>query len=215
MLIPACPFEPLNRAFYEPAADSVASQLLGHYLLRRTSEGWLGGLIVETEAYLTDDPACHAYRRETPRNRAMWGENGKAYVYQIYGAYFCFNAVCRPAGIAEAVLVRGVHPSHGLELMRRFRPVRLDRDLTNGPGKLCAAMHINRELDEVDLCDPDSPLVIGRNPLRDVFVEEQGPQITTTRIGITQAADWPLRYYLNRDAWVSKRAANQPRREAK
>lgn len=198
-------FTPLSRQFYEPSADVVAPLLLGHYLLCRTETGICGGEIVETEAYLSDDPACHAYRRETPRNKAMWGEHGHAYVYQIYGAYFCVNAVCRPRGVAEAVLVRAVRPSFGLEILQANRVVEKDRDLTNGPGKLCAAMRIDRRLDGSDLCDDDSPIFIASNSQRENFLQDAGPVITTTRIGITQAADWPLRYYLDRDPYVSRR----------
>ncbi|MDF2440909.1 MAG: DNA-3-methyladenine glycosylase [Abditibacteriota bacterium] len=198
-------FKLLPREFYEPSAAEVAPLLLGHFLLRQTSQGICGGEIVETEAYLTDDPACHAYRRETTRNKAMWGKPGRAYVYQIYGAYFCVNAVCRPHGVAEAVLVRAVRPTFGVDILRAHRVVAKERDLTNGPGKLCAAMQIDRALDEVDLCDTASPLWIARNPQQAGFVKTVGPLVTTTRIGITQAADWPLRFYLDRDEWVSRR----------
>jgi DNA-3-methyladenine glycosylase len=199
-------FEPFSRAFYEPSAKIVAPLLLGHYLLHRTKNGICGGEIVETEAYLSDDPACHAYKRQTPRNRAMWGEPGHAYVYLIYGYHFCFNAVCQPKGVAEAVLVRAIEPTFGREIMQHNRPVLREGDLTNGPAKFCAAMQIDRTLDGVDICDLASPLFIARNPQRDVFVEQHKSLVTTTRIGITQAADWPLRFYLDGSKFVSKRA---------
>lgn len=198
-------FTPLPREFYAPSAKIVAPLLLGHYLLRRTEEGLCGGEIVETEAYLSDDPACHAYKRETPRNRAMWGEHGRAYVYLIYGYHFCFNAVCQPQGMAEAVLVRALAPTFGREILKEKRCVARERDLTNGPAKFCAAMHIDRTLDGVDICNSESPLFIARNPQREQFIEENAPLITTTRIGITQAADWPLRFYLDGSEFVSKR----------
>jgi DNA-3-methyladenine glycosylase len=198
-------FSPLPRQFYEPSAAVVAPALLGHYLLRRTPEGICGGVIVETEAYLADDPACHAYKRETPRNRAMWGEMGHAYVYLIYGYHFCFNAVCRPEGIAEAVLVRAIEPTFNLEIMRQHRAVAKERDLTNGPAKLCAAMSITRELDALDICHAASPLFIARNPQHEEVCEAHSPIVTTTRIGITLAADWPLRFYLDGSKFVSKR----------
>ena len=199
-------FEPLPRVFYEPSAKIVAPLLLGHYLLRRTEDGICGGEIVETEAYLSDDPACHAYKRQTPRNRAMWGKPGHAYVYLIYGYHFCFNAVCQPNGVAEAVLVRAIEPTFGRQIMQRHRPVLRERDLTNGPAKFCAAMQIDRTLDAIDICDPASPLFIAQNPQRDTFVKQCKPLVTTTRIGITQAADWPLRFYLDGSKFVSKRA---------
>ena len=206
-------FSPLSREFYAPSAKIVAPLLLGHYLLRQTEKGWCGGEIVETEAYLTDDPACHAYKRETPRNRAMWGQEGRAYVYLIYGYHFCFNAVCRPKGIAEAVLIRAIEPTFGLEILKENRTTPRERDLTNGPAKFCAAMQIDRDLDGVDLCDAEGALVIARNPNRDEFIEQNAPLITTTRIGITQAADWPLRFYLEGSAYVSKRVAKNPRNQ--
>src|ERR1043165_4586226 len=152
---------PLPRSFYEPPAEHVAPRLLGHFLLRRTSEGmWAGGVIVETEAYLANDPACHGYRRETPRNRSMYGPPGHAYVYFIYGNYFCFNAVCAPAGVAEAVLIRAIEPTLGEEWMSANRPVCETRERTSGPAKLCLALDIGREHDGLDVCDVNSGLVI-------------------------------------------------------
>jgi DNA-3-methyladenine glycosylase len=202
-------FAPLPREFYEPSAATVAPLLLGHYLIRDTPHGVCGGVIVETEAYLTDDPACHAYLRQTTRNRAMWGPPGHAYVYLIYGYHHCFNAVCQPAGVAEAVLVRAIHPTVGLEIMQRNRPVSKERDLTNGPAKFCAALQIDRSQNEVDLCDAYSPLFIARNPDLKNFNKTHGPIITTTRIGISQAADWPLRFYLDANPFVSRKGSTQ------
>lgn len=202
--------QPLDRNFYRPGAEIVAPALLGHFLLRRVEGEWLGGEIVETEAYLTDDPACHAYRRETPRNRAMWGDPGHAYVFRIYSAYRCVNAVCRPRGFAEAVLIRAIEPTIGLEAMRELRPVPRDLDLTNGPSKLCIAQSIGLDLNTVDLTDPASDLIIAANPARDQFLAERAPLIQTTRIGLTQAADWPLRWILAGSKSISKRGKHTP-----
>src|ERR1044071_6317998 len=135
-------FSPLPRTFYEPSAKVVAPELLGHFLVRNTPEGPCGGAIVETEAYLVGDPACHGAPGPTPRNRVMFGLPGHAYVYLIYGFHFCVNAVCRPAGVAEAILIRAVEATWGEPLMRRHRPVADARALTSGPGKLCAALDI-------------------------------------------------------------------------
>jgi DNA-3-methyladenine glycosylase len=168
-------FRPLSRHCYEPSAKVVAPALLGHWLIRNTPNGPCGGPIVETEAYLVGDPACHGAPGPTARNRVMFGAPGHGYVYLIYGFYFCMNAVCQP------------------------------RDLTNGPGKLCLAMDIDRGLDGVDLCDAGSPLFIARNPAVEEFRKERGPIVITTRIGLTKAADLALRFYLEGSAFVSQR----------
>lgn len=197
---------PLPRSFYEPSAGSVAPRLLGHLLLRRTPAGdWAGGVIVETEAYLADDPACHGYRRETPRNRSMYGPPGRSYVYFIYGNYWCFNAVCAPERVAEAVLIRAIEPTFGLEWMNANRPVKKPDELTSGPAKLCLALNIARAEDGLDLCDPTSGLIIAHNEDARHFVHRHKPLITTTRIGISVAEDMPLRFYLSGSRFVSRR----------
>jgi DNA-3-methyladenine glycosylase len=207
-------FEPLSRSFFEPAADVVAPRLLGQWLIRRTPAGVCGGPIVEVEAYLNDDPACHAFGGETNRNRAMFGHPGHAYVYLIYGYHFCVNAVRQARGIGEAVLIRALEPLFGGELMRQWRAVKDQRELTNGPAKLCEAMEIDRRLDGVDLTDPISPLHIAVNPSLDKFVQSRGPIITGTRVGITKAAHLPLRSYLDGSAFVSKRGSQDNNKSA-
>ena len=201
------PLVPLPRKFYEPSARVVAPKLLGHWLIRRTPRGPCGGPIVEVEAYIKGDPAAHSFIGLTPRNRVMWGPPGHSYVYFIYGNHYCVNAVCRPAGAAEAILIRAVEPLVGLELMQAWRAVARPHLLTNGPGKLCAAMNIDRSLDGADLCDTNSPLFIARNPRLAGFLNQRGPIITTTRIGITKAASLPLRFYLEGSPFVSRRAS--------
>lgn len=194
---------PLDRGFYRPRADSVARELLGCVLVRRTDEGVLAGLIVETEAYLTGDPACHANRGMTPRNAVMFGPPGRAYVYFIYGANWCFNAVCGEEGVAEAVLVRAVEPLVGVSDMKVRRPRAMrPKDLTNGPGKLCAAMDIGRLQNGLDLCGQASGVWIAGRPSG--WIPTGGVTITT-RIGIREAADWPLRFYVSGSAYVSGR----------
>jgi DNA-3-methyladenine glycosylase len=204
-------FTALPRSFYDPSAKVVAQRLLGHYLIRRTPEGFCGGPIVETEAYVKEDPACHAFVGLTNRNRVMWGNPGHAYVYLIYGFYFCFNTVCRPQGQAEAVLVRAIEAKFGLDFMGQNRPVQHQTQLTSGPGKLCVAMRIDRSFDGADLCDANSPIFIAQNPQLRTFRRALGPMVTTTRIGLTQAADWPLRYYLEKSPFVSKKVKPQAR----
>jgi DNA-3-methyladenine glycosylase len=196
---------PLPASFYDRPANVVAPALLGHLLIRNTPQGRCGGVIVETEAYLAEDPACHAFGGQTERNRAMFGAPGRAYVYLIYGMHYCVNAVCRPRGVGEAVLIRALEPTLGLELMRARRPVNRSHDLTNGPAKLCAALEIERGLDEADLCDAASALFIARNPHADSTREELGPVARGPRIGITKAAAVPLRFFLKRSPYVSDR----------
>ena len=198
-------FRALPRRFYKPSAEVVAPALLGHWLVRNTPAGPCGGAIVETEAYLVGDPACHGAPGPTARNRVMFGEPGHAYVYFIYGNHYCVNVVCRPTGVAEAVLIRAVEAGLGEEFMRARRRVEAARDLTNGPGKLCMALDIDRGLDGVDVCDAHSGLFVARNPAVAKFRRERGPVFTTVRVGLTKAADLPLRFYLAGSPFVSRR----------
>jgi DNA-3-methyladenine glycosylase len=143
----------------------------------------------------------------------MFGEPGHAYVYLIYGLHFCVNAVCRPAGTGEAVLIRAVEATLGNYLLHGRRSVSKSEHLTKGPAKLCKAMEINRSLDGIDLCSVRSPLFIARNSSLAKFRRERGPLITTTRVGITRAAELPLRFYLERSPFVSKRATKDSSNE--
>jgi DNA-3-methyladenine glycosylase len=189
---------PLAKRFYDRPTELVARDLLGAVLQCTTPEGVTRARIVETEAYTgPDDPACHAAAGLTRRTRHLFGPPGVAYVYLIYGMYWCFNAVTREAGHGAAVLVRAVSPLDGVDMMRARRPkVRNDRDLTNGPGKLCLAMGIDGTMDGTSL--RDGPIVIrAGEPVPDDDV------VVTPRIGIVKAADWPLRYFIRDDPFVS------------
>ncbi len=197
---------PLPRSFYEPSADAVAPLLLGHWLVRNLPSGPCGGPIVETEAYLADDPASHGFGGERKRNRSMYGPPGRAYVYLIYGFHCCVNAVCRPAGCAEAILIRAIEPEFGMDAMRMHRVSPTAASLTNGPGKLCAALKINREFDGVDLCGAASPVFFAINPKATKFCKERGPITASVRIGITKAAEMPLRFCLEGSGFISRRA---------
>jgi DNA-3-methyladenine glycosylase len=198
-------FVPLPQSFYQPSAETVAPRLLGQWLVRRTAKGFCGGPIVETEAYLVDDPASHGFGGETARNRVLYGSPGRAYIYLIYGFHFCANAVCKPAGHAEGVLIRAIEAEFGEDLMRVNRPVADRISLTSGPGKLCAALAIDRKLDGANLCDTTGLLFIAINPALERFQKERGPITMTTRIGISRAAHLPLRFYLGGSAFISKR----------
>jgi len=187
----------------------VAPRLLGHWLIRNTPKGPCGGPIVETEAYLMDDPACHGAPGLTRRNRVMFGLPGHGYVYLIYGAHYCVNAVCMPEGVAEAVLIRAIEPVFMIEAMMEERPIKYAHELTNGPAKLCQALHIDRKLDGVDLCDVRAPLFIAEDFEVRSFRKRNGPVVTTRRIGITRAAGLLLRFYLGSSEYVSRRARSK------
>ncbi len=195
----------VDRSFFERPTLQVARDLLGTRLVRLQNEIRLAGIIVEAEAYLRDDPACHGAPGLTLRNRVMFGPPGHAYVYLIYGYHCCVNAVCCPEGIAEAVLIRAIEPAFGTEFMHERRPVSKAQHLTSGPAKLCQAMDIDRQLDGSNLCEPQSPLFIAANPEVEKFRAERRPLVTTIRIGITRAAALPLRFYLDGSACVSQR----------
>jgi DNA-3-methyladenine glycosylase len=205
-------FAPLRRSFFQPSAQWVAPRLLGHWLIRQTPAGFCGGPIVETEAYLVGDPASHAYGGQTDRNRVMFGPPGHAYVYLIYGFHFCVNAVCHRRGRAEAVLIRAIESQFGLELMRKNRSVPSTIGLTNGPGKLCAALDIDRAINGANLCDGDSPLFIARNPQVARLRRVRGPTVISTRVGITRGAHLPLRFFLDLSPFISRRVRAAERR---
>jgi DNA-3-methyladenine glycosylase len=189
----------LRRDFFNRETETVSRDLLGTILECRTSEGVASGIIVETEAYIGEhDLACHAAAGRTRRTEPLYGPPGNAYVYFIYGMHWCINAVTRAEGLPSAVLIRALEPLEGLDLMRRRRPkARTDRDLTNGPGKVCAALGIDRRMNGLPL--QHYPLVVraGRK-VKDSDVD------ITPRIGITQAADWPLRYLIRGNPFVSR-----------
>ncbi len=189
----------LPRTFYDRDPALVARELLGMQLTVRLAGGRSQvSRIVETEAYLgPHDPACHAAAGRTRRTEHLHGPPGTAYVYRIYGLHWCLNAVTLPDGVGSAVLLRAVEPRGELGALRRRRPTaRRDRDLTNGPGKLCAAYGIT------GMCDGTSLL---RGPVRIV----QGTPVpdhevaVSPRIGITHAADWPLRFFVADSPFVS------------
>ena len=163
--------------------------------MRYADAGTTAGRIVETEAYLVGDPASHAYRGETPRNRVMFGAPFHAYVYHIYGMYWCFNVTSEPQGIGAGVLVRALEPEKGIELMRERRGVEDLRLLCSGPGRLARALDIDRSLDGQDLFG-DAEIAL-RPPDRPV-----GKIGRSRRIGLTQAAHRLLRFYERGNPYV-------------
>lgn len=195
----ADPMPPLGREFYDRDVTTVARDMLGMGLFRRTRAGLTAGRIVETEAYLaTDDPACHAARGKTRRNASMFGPPGRAYIYAIHSRW-CLNAVTQPPGTPSAVLIRAIEPLAGRALMSQRRGTDRQRDLARGPGRLCEALDINRTLDGWNLCAGQ------RLWIAPVSTEPPAePIITTNRIGVTSAHDLPLRFLLGGNAFVSK-----------
>jgi DNA-3-methyladenine glycosylase len=185
----------LNRDFYARTAVDVARDCLGKILVH----GKTAGRIVEVEAYLgVDDRAAHAWRGITDRTRVIFGEPGHAYVYFIYGMYECLNFVAEPAGQAGCVLIRALEPVAGIATMRRRRPAAKGiEDLANGPGKLTRAMGITRKLNAADLTA--SALQVRR-----LHSEPAIEVLTTPRIGITHCADWPLRFVIAGNRFVSR-----------
>ena len=189
----------LAASFYNGKTEEVARRLLGKILVHESLEGTTAGRIVEVEAYLSEgDPACHASRGKTKRNAPMFGPPGTAYVYLIYGIHYCFNVVTAPEGIGEAVLVRALEPVAGLDLMAvRRGGLEGKYSLCKGPGNLCAAMgiaklHNSHDLSRVPLYLADDGKVCGEI-------------VTATRIGISQAAELPLRFYLANSPCVSRK----------
>jgi len=196
----------LPSSFYERETEIVARGMLGTVLECETEEGVASGIIVETEAYLGEhDLACHAAVGRTARTEPLYGPPGIAYVYFIYGMYWCFNAVTRSKGLPSAVLVRAVEPLDGIALMHKRRArVTHTTDLTNGPGKLCTALGITGSLNGMAL--RRKPIVIREGePVPDDEVE------ITARIGITRSADWPLRWIVKGNRFVSRWKVSGPR----
>jgi DNA-3-methyladenine glycosylase len=197
----------LPLSFYE-AYDtrSLAQKLLGCELVHNSPDGITSGIIVETEAYLQNDPACHAYQRRTARTEPMYAAPGTIYVYLIYGMYQCFNVVSQEEGCGEAVLIRALQPTGGIELMEMRRqsrkkvglqkPVAL-RELCRGPGKLVLAMGIDRSVHN-GLSLTESNLYI-TPPIQTDFEIN-----ISKRIGITQGADLLYRYSVKNNLFVSK-----------
>lgn len=206
----------LARAFFEASPELVAPRLLGKLLTHTSCSGFMAGRIVEVEAYMgphnhPPDPAAHAHRGPTPRNAVLFGPAGHAYVYAIYGRYFCMNISCEAEGQAGSVLLRALEPVAGIGLMAVNRGIaiaglspsrltsgKLARQLASGPGRLCQALGITRPLhNALDLTSTASPLQVRDDgfAIREVLV--------TARIGIRHAVDRPLRFAVAEHLCVS------------
>lgn len=187
----------------------MARDLLGSTLCHRYGDMVLTGRIVETEAYLGPlDPASHSSHGRTPRTWNMFGPPGTAYVYLIYGRYWCLNAVTGPDGFGAAVLIRAVEPLKGIDIMRERRPLaKSDATLSNGPGKLSAAFGVTGELDGTLLTGSGPLTIYSGEPVPDAQVN------ITPRIGLTRAIEWPLRFVVRKEKAVSRSATKYPPRD--
>ena len=182
---------------------SAAQALLGAVLWHKTAEGVSVGRIVETEAYVFGDPACHASRGMTKRTAVMFGPPGRAYIYFVYGMYHCFNVVTHSEGTGEAVLVRALEPLEGFDLMEQRRKTHEIKQLCNGPAKLVLALGIHAKQNGVDLSHGDLRLLSSQS--YPGWNARKPPKIKSgPRIGITVAMDWPLRFYVEGNDFVSK-----------
>jgi DNA-3-methyladenine glycosylase len=184
-------------SFFQRPAEVVARELLGTMVVSTVGRRRTVGRIVETEAYLgRDDPASHGYQdRRHAQNESLYGPPATWYVYLSYGMHWCANLVCGPVGHASAVLLRALEPLEGLVTMRRRRGAVPDRQLCAGPGRLCQALGITRSLDGAMMRRSSVTVLPARVP-PDV--------VASTRIGITKAADWPLRFVIGGSPWISR-----------
>ena len=200
----------LSRSFYDRPCLEVAPDLIGKILVHRLADGKeLAGRIVEVEAYLGvgKDPASHAFRGETKRNRAMFGPPGRLYVYRSYGIHLCANVVCEADGRAAAVLLRAVEPLEGTEWMhknRKFSPPKIQTHLTNGPGKLTQAFGIQMDHD-------GRSLLRGNLVLRNPSIDSPVSKAKSRRIGISKGVSMPFRFYDPASAYTGKTPKLHPK----
>ncbi|PTE07465.1 DNA-3-methyladenine glycosylase [Mesorhizobium helmanticense] len=187
---------PLVRAELPTDTTSLARYLIGKVVMRALPEGMVSGRIVETEAYVVGDAAGHGYRGMTPRNRSLFLERGHAYVYLAYGISYMLNVSSEMPGTGTGVLIRALEPLEGIEIMRLNRGIERLRDLARGPGRLAAALRIDRSLDGLDLCR-NGPLWLGRDD------HEPGDIGQSVRIGISKDANRLLRFYVRGSEFVS------------
>jgi DNA-3-methyladenine glycosylase len=186
----------LHRAELPVDTERLARFLIGKTLVRNLPEGVAGGRIVETEAYSIGDAAGHAYHGMTPRNQALFLERGHAYVYLAYGTSFMLNVSSETPGVGAGVLIRALEPTHGISIMEQRRGTERLRDVARGPGRLCAALDIDRGLNGIDLCE-EGPLWLASDghPAYEIG--------RSKRIGITRAADRQLRFYVRGNPFAS------------
>jgi len=188
--------EPLAREELPVDTAALARYLIGKRVVRKLPEGIVSGRVVETEAYVIDDAAGHAYRGMTPRNRSLFLERGHAYVYLAYGVSWMLNVSSETEGVGAGVLIRALEPIEGIAIMATNRATERRRDLARGPGRLAEALRIDRSLDGLDLTRK-GPLWVARDD------HEAGEIGNSVRIGISREAERTLRFYLRASPYVS------------
>ncbi len=187
----------LPRSFYLRPTLQVAPDLLGKYIVRVLPDHTLIGKIVEVEAYLHNDPACHAYKGKTKRNEVMFQQGGKLYVYFTYGMHYCANVVTEEEGIGSAVLIRGIEPISGIQFMEQKRGL-TGFNLTNGPAKICQAFALERNENGMDLLGNEIYITEGESvKIRQIEA--------STRIGISIGTEKLWRFFIKDNPWVSKK----------
>jgi DNA-3-methyladenine glycosylase len=191
---------PLARPELPDDTAALARFLIGRLVVRELPEGIVSGRIVETEAYVAGDAAGHGFRGMTERNRSLFLEPGHAYIYLAYGISFMLNVSSGAAGQGTGVLIRALEPLDGIAIMRSNRGVERLRDLARGPGRLAAALRIDRSLDGLDLCR-EGPIWLADDG------HAAGRIAQSVRIGISKDADRPLRFYVRKSPFVSGPAA--------
>ncbi|HEX6483560.1 MAG TPA: DNA-3-methyladenine glycosylase [Ktedonobacteraceae bacterium] len=194
----------LNQTFYAQETITVAKQLLGCFLVHQQGKETTLGRIVETEAYLWNDPAAHAFVGKTKRNSVLFGPVGHAYVYFIYGMHYCVNAVSGQAGKGEAVLIRALEPLQGIPVMQKRRQTEKLSVLCNGPARLTQALAITMSLNGSPLYDGEL-LIWSPDSLPATSPGETVEIVETTRIGISKAQELPLRFYLKGSRSISRK----------
>jgi DNA-3-methyladenine glycosylase len=192
--------------WFDRSAVTIAPELIGCTLVRQLPDGrQLRGTIVETEAYQSGDPACHAYRKQTKRNQIMFGDPGYVYVYLIYGIYHCVNVVTDRFGVASAVLIRALELERDTLTQILLKPKQKPERAASGPGKLCLAMQIDLDLYGTQLAQGQSIWLEPRSSDWQAQLDLGSIElIQTTRIGLTQGLDLPWRWYLKDCQAVSK-----------
>lgn len=189
--------EILLREFYVRDPEVVARELLGKRLIRKLDEAFLGGTIVETEAYYgVDDPASRAFHGIKNYNSPMWGEPGRTFIYNVH-RYWMFNIVAHKPNRIGAVLIRAIEPTRGIEVMKRNRSVRKLSDLANGPGKLTMALSIDKSLNDLPVFSSQSEITIANNKIKPVIGRSQ-------RIGVREDLDRELRFFIDGNKFVSR-----------